>query len=103
LGNQQNFKLGNSTVLPKDPKQGQELRYRAFPFSSDNLFNVSATGRYIFCSDGSKFKIATVLEADDPNRFVNKMRNDGGTLSGWYEVGTDLSLCGGVNHDNVVF
>ena len=92
-----NYRMGDMPQLPKDPRQSQDFNYMAFPITGNDLVPVSVTNaRYIFCSDGNKFKIATVLEADDKNINENKMRNDSGTLSHWYEVGSDLSLCAGV-------
>lgn len=91
------YKLGDMPQLPKDPRQGQSYNYMAFPVSGNEMVPVSVdNSRYIFCSDGNKFKIATVLEADDKGINENKMRNDSGTLSHWYELGSDLSLCAGV-------
>ena len=96
-GGQVNYRLGDMPQLPKDPRQGQNFNYFAFPISGNELLPVSVNNsRYIYCSDGNKFKIATVLEADEKGVNENKMKNDSGTLSHWYEVGSDLSLCAGV-------
>jgi prepilin-type N-terminal cleavage/methylation domain-containing protein len=90
-----NYRLGGLAQLPKDPKNGVAINYNFFE-NLDSTTSTTATNvvaRYVYCSDGTSFKVATILEGDDSNTATNnKMLNDGGTLPGWYEVGTGASL-----------
>jgi prepilin-type N-terminal cleavage/methylation domain-containing protein len=60
------------------------------PLNNKNINNSGTKHSYLYCSDGTRFKLATKFESQE---FQKKMNSDGGESPDWYEIGSNLSLC----------
>jgi len=71
-------------VLPVDPRNGQSFKY--ITGTTCVLSTGTSTGRYLYITDDTDYKIGTLLETRCDGT------KDGGSSTSWYEVGSKPSM-----------
>lgn len=90
-GNLQTALLPYINVLPHDPREGTIVQYvyRDNGTGGCDVYTASTfNARYFYKSDGTGYKIGSILE--QACNGINT--NDGGVRNDWYEVGSNLTI-----------